>query len=202
MATRVIKLGADLAERGPADADQIFAATFPALAALRFLLAVGTVEPRKNHALLLQAFDRLEAKDAGLVIVGRKGWMADDVAAALTGHPEFGKRLFWYEALDDPSLVALYRHAHASVLPSQYEGYGLPVVEALSQGCATVVSDAGSLPHAGPARLRSSRARTARRCLPSSTASIATRATVPISENELRASGQLHGGGRERRSGP
>ncbi len=114
---------------------------------MRFLLTVGTVEPRKNHALLLQTFDRLEAKDAGLVIVGRKGWMADDVLAALTSHPAFGKRLFWYEALDDAALVALYRHAHASVLPSQYEGYGLPVVEALSEGCATIVSDAGSMPH-------------------------------------------------------
>jgi len=146
MTTRVIKLGADLAEPGPADADEAFAAAFPALAGLRFLLTVGTVEPRKNHALLLRAFDRLEAKDAGLVIVGRKGWMADDVLAAVTGHPEFGKRLFWYETLDDQAL-ALYRHAYASVLPSQYEGYGLPVVEALCQGCATIISDAGSLPH-------------------------------------------------------
>jgi len=139
--------GADLAEPGPADADQTFAAAFPALAALRFLLMVGTVEPRKNHALLLRAFDRLEPKAAGLVIVGRKGWMAEDVLATLTGHPEFGKRLFWYETLDDKALVTLYRHAYASVLPSQYEGYGLPVVEALSQGCATIISDAGSLPH-------------------------------------------------------
>ena len=147
MATRVIKLGADLPAGRPADADETFASTFPALAGLRFLLTVGTVEPRKNHALLLQTFDRLEAKDAGLVVVGRKGWMADDVLAALTSHPAFGRRLFWYEALDDAALVALYRHAHASVLLSQYEGYGLPVVEALSEGCATIVSDAGSMPH-------------------------------------------------------
>jgi glycosyltransferase involved in cell wall biosynthesis len=147
IATRVIKLGADLLEPGLADVHEAFAAACPALAALRFLLTVGTVEPRKNYALLLRAFDRLEAKDAGLVIVGRKGWMADDVLAALTRHPEFGKRLFWYETLDDEALVTLYSHAYASVLPSQYEGYGLPVVEAVSQGCAIVVSDAGSLPH-------------------------------------------------------
>jgi glycosyltransferase involved in cell wall biosynthesis len=72
--------------------------------------------------------------------------MADDVLAALTGHPDFGKRVFWLTALDDQALLSLYRHAYASVLPSQYEGYGLPVVEALSQGCVTVASDAGSLP--------------------------------------------------------
>jgi hypothetical protein len=119
---------------------------------LRYLLAVGTIEPRKNHALLLKAFDRLSAKDAGLVIVGRKGWVADDVLAILTGHPDFGKRVFWHTALDDQALLTLYRHAYASVLPSHYEGYGLPVVEALSQGCVTVASDAGSLPEVAAGR--------------------------------------------------
>ena len=72
--------------------------------------------------------------------------MADETLAALTGHPDFGKRVFWLTALDDQALLALYRNAYASVLPSHYEGYGLPVVEALSQGCVTVASDAGSLP--------------------------------------------------------
>jgi glycosyltransferase involved in cell wall biosynthesis len=148
MTTRVIKLGADLTPPLSAgdEAATTFAATFPELAGLRFLLAVGTVEPRKNQALLLQAFDRLDAKDAGLVIAGRRGWMAEEVVAALTSHPAFGKRVFWYADLDDEALRALYRNAYASVVPSHYEGYGLPVVEALSQGCATVTSDAGSLP--------------------------------------------------------
>jgi glycosyltransferase involved in cell wall biosynthesis len=142
--TRVIKLGADFASAAAAPSQA--ADHFPELAGLRYLLSVGTIEPRKNHALLLQAFDRLSTDDAGLVVVGRKGWMADDTLAALTGHPEFGKRVFWHTALDDPALLALYRKAYASVLPSQYEGYGLPVVEALSQGCVTIASDAGSLP--------------------------------------------------------
>ena len=146
MTMRVIKLGADFVPPGSGDDGDLFAARFPELAPLRFLLSVGTIEPRKNHAILLEAFDRLEAKDAGLVIVGRKGWMADDTLAALTGHADFGKRVFWLTALDDQALLSLYRHAYASVLPSQYEGYGLPVVEALSQGCVTVASDAGSLP--------------------------------------------------------
>ena len=143
MTMRVIKLGADFAPPGSADEGDHFAGSFPELAGLRFLLSVGTIEPRKNHAILLAAFDRLEAKDAGLVIVGRKGWMADDALAALAGHPDFGKRVFWLTALDDQALLSLYRHAYASVLPSQYEGYGLPMVEALSQGCVTVASDAG-----------------------------------------------------------
>jgi glycosyltransferase involved in cell wall biosynthesis len=152
MTTRVIKLGADFETLSPAGGDgeeDIFAARFPELGGLRYLLCVGTIDPRKNQALLLSAFDRMSAKDAGLVIVGRKGWMADDVLAALDRHPEFGKRVFRYTALDDQALLSLYRHAYASVLPSHYEGYGLPVVEALSQGCVTVASDAGSLPEVG-----------------------------------------------------
>ena len=149
--TRVIRLGADFeahVPRGDArneEDDAAFAATFPELTRLRFLLSVGTIEPRKNHALLLQAFDRLDAADAGLVIVGRKGWMSDDFLAAYTGHPAYGKRLFWYTMIDDVALLGLYSHAYASVLSSHYEGYGLPAVEALSQGCVTVCSDAGSL---------------------------------------------------------
>lgn len=147
MSTRVIRLGADFAARpsgvGEREPD---AASLPELSGLRFLLSVGTIEPRKNHALLLQAFDRLSAKDAGLVIVGRKGWMAEDTLSALTGHPDFGSRVFWLTALEDQALLALYRKAYASVLPSLYEGYGLPVVEALSQGCVTITSDAGAQP--------------------------------------------------------
>lgn len=148
--TRVIELGADFDRRvrtAIADGeDDVFRVMFPELAGLRFLLSVGTIEPRKNHALLLQAFDRIGAGDAGLVIVGRKGWMSEDFLAAFETHPNFGKRLFWYTAIDDAALLTLYRQAFASVLASHYEGYGLPAVEALSQGCVTVVSDAGSLP--------------------------------------------------------
>ncbi len=147
MTTRVIKLGADFEAAAPMGAgEDSFAAAFPELAGLRYLLSVGTIEPRKNHALLLQAFDRLEAEDAALVIVGRKGWLSDEFLAKLEGHPNFGKRLFWYSAIGDEALLGLYRRAFATVLPSNYEGYGLPAVEALSQGCVTVVSDAGSLP--------------------------------------------------------
>ena len=100
--------------------------------------------------------------------------MADEALAALTGHPDFGKRVFWLTALDDQALLALYRHAYASVLPSHYEGYGLPVVEALSQGCVTVASDAGSLPEIAAGHAVSSAAATAKHSPRSSTSSMAT----------------------------
>ena len=170
MIMRVIKLGADFAPPGSADEGDPFPASFPELAPLRFLLSVGTIEPRKNHTILLEAFDRLEAKDAGLVIVGRKGWMADDVLAALTGHPDFGKRVFWLTALDDQALLSLYRHAYASVLPSQYEGYGL------RHRCPQTRAHCLRWRRATPC---SSAAATARRSMPSSTVSMATATITP-----------------------
>jgi glycosyltransferase involved in cell wall biosynthesis len=145
--THVIKLGADFEMSAKHSADPIaLKDRFPELASLRFLLAVGTIEPRKNYEPLLQAFHRLDTDDAALVIVGRKGWMSEEFITQLERHLKFGKRIFWYTAVEDRALLALYRGAHAAVLPSHYEGYGLPAVEALTQGCPTIVSDAGSLP--------------------------------------------------------
>jgi glycosyltransferase involved in cell wall biosynthesis len=143
--SEVIPLGADFAAAPPMS-DAEFRAAFPELEGLRFMLGVGTVEPRKNHALLFDMLDRLEAPDASLVIVGRTGWMAEGLLARLHAHPEFGKRLFWHEGLADLALRSLYARAFVSVFPSSYEGYGLPPVEALAQGGAAVASDAGSLP--------------------------------------------------------
>jgi glycosyltransferase involved in cell wall biosynthesis len=150
LTTRVIRLGADFdlaAEvESKSENGASIGAAFPELSSLRYLLAVGTIEPRKNYEALLQAFDRLDAEDAALVVVGRQGWMSEAFLAALKRHPQFGKRIFWYNAVEDSALLALYRGAHAAVLPSHYEGYGLPAVEALRHGCPTIVSDAGSLP--------------------------------------------------------
>jgi len=150
MTTRVIKLGADFDTFQREDSEIGGAAelltSFPELQGLRYLLSVGTIEPRKNHELLLDVFQRLNAADAALAIVGRKGWMSEDFLDAYQAHPEFGKRLFWYGAVDDSDLHKLYLHAHACVVTSYYEGFGLPAVEALRHGCATVCSDAGALP--------------------------------------------------------
>ncbi len=143
----VIPLGADFAAAPPLSEAE-FRTAFPKLHGLRYMLGVGTIEPRKNHGLLLDAFDRLKAPDAALVIVGRRGWMADEVIARLEAHPAYGKRLFWHEGLEDNALRALYARAFVSVFPSSYEGYGLPAAEALRQGTATVCSDAGALPEA------------------------------------------------------
>ncbi len=115
------------------------------------MLAVGTVEPRKNHATLLDAFERvlLDDPDAHLVVVGRPGWHNEEVLARLDGHRELGRRLHWYRSAGDDLLAVLYAHARVVAVASVTEGYGLPVIEALSHGVPVVSSDGGALREAG-----------------------------------------------------
>lgn len=121
----------------------------------RYLLVVGTLEPRKNQQLVIDAFDRLRYRhpDLGLILVGRQGWMTEELAERIREHPEFGRRLLWPDAVDDGQLAWLYRNAFLTVAPSRYEGLGVPVMEALHHGCATISSTGGALPEAGDGRV-------------------------------------------------
>jgi glycosyltransferase involved in cell wall biosynthesis len=144
----VIPLGADLPDVEPSPV-----ALPPQMG--RFLLVVGTLEPRKNQAMVLEAFDRLRHRheDLGLVVVGRQGWMVDDLVERLRTHPEQGRRLLWPDAVDDGQLAWLYRRAFLTIAPSRYEGLGVPVMEALHHGCATIASSGGALAEAGDGRV-------------------------------------------------
>jgi glycosyltransferase involved in cell wall biosynthesis len=106
-------------------------------------LMVGTIEPRKGHRVALDAFDRLWAQgvNARLVIVGRRGWFEEAIVDAITTHPEFGRRLFWFNDADDGELSYLYDHVRALILPSYAEGFGLPIVEAAQRGRPVICSD-------------------------------------------------------------
>lgn len=121
----------------------------------RYLLFVGTVEPRKNLRRLLQAFGDLHAQrlvDA-LVIVGRRGWLYADFFADLERLPARQAVLF-PGYVPDGDLPAIYAGARALVLPSLYEGFGLPVLEAMACGTPVVCSRSSSLPEvAGEAAL-------------------------------------------------
>lgn len=107
------------------------------------LLMVGTIEPRKGHRVALQAFETLwaEGADARFVIVGRRGWFEEALVAAILNHEQFGKRLFWFDDVDDRELSYLYNHARALLLPSYAEGFGLPIVEAALRGRPAICSD-------------------------------------------------------------
>jgi glycosyltransferase involved in cell wall biosynthesis len=113
----------------------------------RYLLALGTVEPRKNLPVLVQAFDALAADDPGLrlVIAGPDGWGADALADAWASarHRRRIRRLGW---LTDDQRTALLRGAAVFVYPSRYEGFGLPPLEAMAVGTPVVATTAGALP--------------------------------------------------------
>jgi len=106
-------------------------------------LIVSTVEPRKNHAYLLDAFDLLWARgcDVSLVIVGRIGWKVNALIERIRTHGQFGKRLFLMADLTDQELVYCYRHAKMLLFPSFVEGFGLPIVESLSHHLPVLASD-------------------------------------------------------------
>lgn len=106
-------------------------------------LMVGMISPRKNHALAVDAFDRLWAAgaDVRLAIVGNYGWDCADLMDRISRHPEFGRKLFWFKDVGDSELDFCYRHAAGLITASFAEGFNLPIVESLSHGCPVLASD-------------------------------------------------------------
>ena len=121
----------------------------------RYLLCVGTIEPRKNLGRVLAAFERLHAErltDA-LVIVGKRGWLYDDFFAQLEHSPAKHAVIF-PGFVPDADLPAVYAGSQALAFPSEFEGFGLPVLEAMACGAPVVCSNTSSLPEvAGDAAL-------------------------------------------------
>lgn len=111
-----------------------------------FILHVGTVEPRKNLVRLIEAFSRLrQHRDLDLVIAGGRGWMYDEIYAA---PQKFGvsESVRFLGFTPDADLPALYSLAELVAYPSLYEGFGLPVLEAMACGAAVVTSNNSSIP--------------------------------------------------------
>lgn len=106
-------------------------------------IMVGTIEPRKGHAFVLDAFETAWRKGyAGkLLIVGRVGWKTDELVKRIKSSSEFGGRLFMLNEADDQMLGEAYRRAHACIIASYVEGFGLPLVEALQRGIPVLASD-------------------------------------------------------------
>src|SRR2546423_378206 len=110
----------------------------------RYILFVSTTEPRKNLGVLLDAFDRLTDYDGSLVVVGEIGWKSEAIVPRLRG-----KRVVHLDYLDAPRLATVYRDAEAFVLPSIYEGFGFPLLEAMAHGVPSIAADSSSLPEIG-----------------------------------------------------
>jgi glycosyltransferase involved in cell wall biosynthesis len=107
------------------------------------VVAVGTIEPRKNYEFLLDAFDLLVSRDVDmtLIIVGRVGWKSEEVVNRIETHPELGHRLLHLADANDADLVEIFQRVDCLVCCSIAEGFGLPVVEGLSQGLTVFASD-------------------------------------------------------------
>ena len=130
-----------------------------------FLLAVGTVEPRKNLGTLLRAFERVVAgelkvaasrsRPAGLrlVVAGARGWLTEELFARLDAWPARGRVLFT-GYVPDADLRALYSSCAAFVYPSRYEGFGLPPLEAMACGAPVLMSRIPALAEWGGAAAR------------------------------------------------
>lgn len=114
---------------------------------LRYVLGVGTIEPRKNHIRLLAAFERLQAADPDLrlVLAGSWGWRSSRFRDALARSP-VRDRVVLLGHVSDGTLAALLGSCAAMAYPSTYEGFGLPVLEAMAAGAPVVTSDVSSLP--------------------------------------------------------
>lgn len=119
--------------------------------AKHFILAVGTIQPRKNYIRLIEAFklflesNRQKFGKIELVIIGKKGWMYDDI---LNAPLKMGidKSVKFLDFIPDSELPVFYKNALCFALPSLYEGFGLPPLEAMTYGTPVVVSNVSSLP--------------------------------------------------------
>ena len=145
---RVVALGVDAAYRPRAAADLAPVLARHGLADRPYLLVVATQEPRKNLARLARAYAALPIALRArhpLVIAGARGWLNAELEASLAPLEARGEaRRLGYVTEDD--LPLLYAGAHAFAFPSLYEGFGLPVLEAIASGVPTLTSNVSSLP--------------------------------------------------------
>ncbi len=153
---RVIHLGIDPSFSASRDPEDVTLVSQRYELETPFVLAVSTIEPRKNYERLIEAFALASSSRDGprmLVIAGRRGWLYDSVFTTVR-RLGLGDRVRFLDYLSDGDLVALYRAAAAVAMPSIYEGFGIPVLEAMASGTPVVCSTAGSLPEvAGDAAL-------------------------------------------------
>ena len=138
---RVIRHGVSPRLR-PATAEEVADARRRLRLPERFILFVGTVEPRKNLETLLEAWATMRDRP-DLVVVGSWGWLYEDVRERMS---RLGPKLHHLDSVDPAELPAIYSAARVLAHPAWYEGFGLPPLEAMACGTPVVVSDTSSLP--------------------------------------------------------
>ena len=125
------------------------------LSGREYLLSVGTVQPRKNYSRVIRALSqvRLRGMDLHYAIAGGQGWLEEEMKQTIT-QTSLRDQVHLLGFVDDGDLPALYSEAQTLLMPSLYEGFGLPVLEAMACGTPVIASDVSSLPEvAGDAAL-------------------------------------------------
>jgi glycosyltransferase involved in cell wall biosynthesis len=115
-----------------------------------YILFVGTIQPRKNLEVLVDAFDKFTQtnKNFKLVIVGKKGWLYKNIFEKVKTM-KLEDKIIFTDHVTDEELIWYYKNAFCLVLPSFYEGFGIPVLEAMNFGCPVIASFSSSLPEIG-----------------------------------------------------
>ncbi len=116
----------------------------------KYILFVGTIQPRKNLSFLIDAFNKFleQNKNFKLIIVGKRGWLYEDIFEKVKTLRLEDKIIFTGHVTDE-ELIWYYQNAFCFVLPSLYEGFGIPILEAMSNNCPTIISMNSSLPEVG-----------------------------------------------------
>ena len=142
-----LRFAAELARRPAAPTSRL-----DELAGVRFVLCVCTIEARKNHAYLVNLWQRMTEEGIDmpdLVFVGREGWRVHDLLEQIEASDHLDGRLHVLHGLSDGDLQALYDRCLFTVFPSFVEGWGLPVGESLARGKVCVASSATAIPEVG-----------------------------------------------------
>jgi glycosyltransferase involved in cell wall biosynthesis/ADP-heptose:LPS heptosyltransferase len=118
-------------------------ATLNGLRHRRTFLVVGTIEPRKGHNQVLQAFEQLwrHGMNLNLAVVGKQGWMMENFIEHIRVHPELNKRFFWFGKVSDEYLGKIYAASSCLIAASEGEGFGLPLIEAARHKVPIIARD-------------------------------------------------------------
>ena len=138
----VIPLGADFTSGSKAEESSVDEEIINRLSGRRFLLTVSTIEPRKNHKVIVDAYmKKIASLDTDIVFVGHIGWESEELMERMRSDSRFEKGIYVLEGVNDATLAKLYSMAYMVVFPSYAEGYGLSTIEAMIKGVPVICSD-------------------------------------------------------------